>query len=690
MNTPTTNRLATEKSPYLLQHATNPVDWYPWGDEAFGKARREDKPVFLSIGYSSCHWCHVMEHESFADAEVAAYLNEHYVCVKLDREERPDIDEIYMNAVQLMRVPGGWPLSVWLTADRKPFMGGTYFPKEAMYGRPGFLDVMRHIAEAWKDPEMRAKIDRSSEQITDAVRQVYEMEEPQRLEVAALDTAFAMAQGASDTVHGGFGDAPKFPSPSSVEMVLRAWHRTGGDEARNIAVKTLDAMARGGIHDHVGGGFHRYATTRDWLVPHFEKMLYDNGQLLSLYAWGYRAFGSEFYAETARDIARWVLAEMTDAQGGFYAAQDADDPGGPEGEGGFYVWDPASIRRLFPDAADQQVLFARFDIREEGNWHERPGKSILQVLKSRAEVARETKLEEAQVKEILSRCTARMYAEREKRPKPMTDTKVLADWNGLMISGLCKGYQALGEQAWLDAAVRAGRFLRTTLTREDGSLIRRWAGGEAAHEGVLSDHAYVVQAYLDLYETTFDADWLRAAIALSKVTVERFYDPKEGGFFYTSDRAEALIARGKSGYDNATPSGNGVMALNLLRLFELTGDPKAKEQARKTLDFFGARVGASALGFSAVLIALDFEASKPRAVFIAGEREGVKPLVEAVWRAPDPNRVLALVTPEIEKLLPPAKGKTASDGKPAAYVCRDFTCAAPVTTPAELAKHLRR
>ncbi|MFI5401836.1 MAG: thioredoxin domain-containing protein [Planctomycetota bacterium] len=685
-----TNRLALEKSAYLRQHASNPVDWYPWGEEAFAKAKAENKPVFLSIGYSSCHWCHVMEHECFDDAEVAAYLNAHFVSIKVDREERPDVDEVYMKAVVYgMRRGGGWPLSVWLTPDGKPFFGGTYFPKRSVPGMPGFLDLLEQIVRVWA--ERRDDVVADSVRLAELVGAVAAMDESGPLGPDALDRARQSLAAGYDAQHGGFssppGFAPKFPGPSTIEAALRSSLRDPADAlARTMAVHTLAQMARGGIRDHVGGGFHRYSTTRDWLVPHFEKMLYDNAQLLGLYAWAYRVTGDALFERAAKDIARWVRREMTGAQGGFYAAQDADDPGGPEGEGGFYVWSPREIDALF-DAREAAALKAWFDVTDAGNWPEKEGKSILQLRRTEEAAARAAGMDVAALGALVERATARMYAEREKRPKPMTDTKVLASWNALMISGLCRARQALGDPEHLDAAVAAGRFLKKHLVK-DGRVLRRWADGEAAFGGVLDDHAYVVAAWLDLYETTFDPSWLEEALRIHAKTVELFHDDAGGGFFFTAKDGEELLARGKPGFDSAIPSGNGVMAMNLLRIFRLTGDRGAREIAMRTLGKFGGSIVDQPLGAGALLNALDFAGEGAREIFIAGDLKdpATRALVEAVWRSPDPNRVLALVTPGIEKLLPPAEGKTVVNGKPAAYVCRDFACAAPTTDPADLAK----
>jgi len=674
------NRLGNEKSAYLRQHATNPVDWYPWGEEAFEKARKENKPIFLSIGYSSCHWCHVMEHESFDDEEVAQVLNENFVCVKVDREERPDVDDVYMTAAQLiMRGGGGWPLSVWLTPEKKPFFAGTYFPKQQ------FLDLLGRIDEAWEDPDVRKRLLADAGKVTDLVQTVLEGEGSDELPDDVVDNAALQALATVDPQYGGFGNQPKFPSPTSVEMLLRHGLRAGHEETLGQARLTLRRMADGGIHDHVGGGFHRYSVTRDWRVPHFEKMLYDNAQLLGLYAWASRIYDDESFAAVARDIAKWVGREMTGEHGAFFSAQDADDPGGPEHEGGFYVWDPAGVERLFPDAKKQAIVKAWFGIDEQGNWEHKPGKTILQTLKTVEEVAQQCGADGDTVRKAVAEATPVMYEAREKRPKPMTDEKVLAGWNGLMISGYARAYALLGDEEMRDAALAAARFVRSTMTREDGTLYRRWADGEARHAGVLSDYAYMTAAYLDLYEATFDAEWLEAARALHEKAVGLFHDEQEQGFFFTADGGEELIARGKPAMDNARPSANGVMAFNLARLADLTGDPETRRLAQATLERFANAMVGQPLGAATLLNALDFHRSS-REIFVAGPRDdpATRALIEAIQRNPDPNRVVALVTPGIEKLLPPAEGKTPVDGKPAAYVCRDFTCKAPTSDPADL------
>ncbi|MHC4937392.1 MAG: thioredoxin domain-containing protein [Planctomycetota bacterium] len=669
------NRLAKEKSPYLRQHATNPVDWYPWGKEALEKAKKEDKPIFLSIGYSSCHWCHVMEHESFADEEVAKVLNKYFVCIKVDREERPDVDAIYMKAVsEVMGQQGGWPLSVWLTPDTNPFFGATYFRK------PHFIQVLEQIAEKWADPEWRKKIEADSAAITDHLNRAYARSEEGDISPQIIELARYAAERSSDRQLGGWGGpqhAPKFPNPTVLELLLRFHLRHQDKDALVTAELALTKMALGGIHDHVGGGFHRYSTTRDWLVPHFEKMLYDNAQLLPLYAWAYRITGKELYRQTALDTARWVRREMTGELGEFFSAQDADDPGGPEHEGGFYVWTPEQVAELLDDAEVQAVLLY-YDISGKGNWDHKPGKSILQVRSTLSAVAKDMKVSEDKVAELLASARARMYEAREKRPKPMTDRKALAGWSGLMISGFCRSWQLLGEKSHLDAAVRAGTFLRERMW-VDGRLRRRYAEGEAAHDGVLDDYAWVVAAWLDLYESTFDEQWLKDAIALQAKGDELFFDRAGGGYFYTPRDGEKLIARGKDAFDHARPAGNAIMAHNLLRLMRFTGDLSYSERARKTFGAFGESAGRALFYYSALLNALDFAAEDTREIFVA-EGEGFDELVTAVWRHPNRNRVLAKPT----ALLKPSQGKNAVDGKAAAYVCRNFTCLAPVTDPTKI------
>ena len=679
------NRLAKEKSPYLRQHKNNPVDWYPWGEEAFAKAKKEGKLIFLSIGYSSCHWCHVMEHESFDDAEVAAMLNKHYVCIKVDREERPDVDAIYMDAAQaMMRGGGGWPLSIWMTADKRPVKAGTYFPKAQ------FLELNEKLHEAWSDPKVRKDIETYAARVVEYLKENAAGEESSEVDPQFIELARYALERGSDREMGGWGQrpapdmAPKFPSVEVIELLLRYHLRHEDKEALGVAALALEKMALGGIHDHVGGGFHRYSTTRDWLVPHFEKMLYDNALLLPLYAWAYRITGNEVFRDAALDTAHWVRREMTGEAGGFYSAQDADDPGGPEGEGGFYIWNPKGLEELLGKDAARAVAL-RYDVTDGGNWSHRKGESILQVVQSIPSVAKEMGRGEEEVRKLLADALPKMYEAREKRPKPMTDTKVLAGWNGLMVSGLCRSYQALGEQSHLDAAVRAGSFVRKEMWR-DGRLLRRWAEGDAAHDGVLDDYAWVVAAWLDLYECTFDESWLRDAIALQKTADELFLDAANGGYFYTAKDGEALIVRSKDAYDKSRPSGNSVMAQNNSRLMHLTGNLAYGDQARRTLEAFGALMGSNPFGLAGLLNALDFMSKDTREVFVTGKLDDptTRAFIERVWRDTNPNRVLVVVTPEIGELLPPAKGKDLVEGKPAAYVCRNFTCLAPVTDPSKL------
>jgi len=680
------NRLAKEKSPYLRQHRHNPVDWFPWGKEAFAKAKKEGKLIFLSIGYSSCHWCHVMEHESFDDDEVATLLNKHFVCIKVDREERPDVDAVYMDAAQALRIQGGWPLSIWMTPEKEPFHAGTYFPKAT------FLQLLTRVHEVWSSPDGRKQITNSSRQLVDFLKANAGGGEAGEADKQLIELARYAAERSSDREQGGWGRppayAPKFPGCTAIDLLLRFYLRHGDDGALKTATLALEKMALGGIHDHVGGGFHRYSTTRDWLVPHFEKMLYDNAQLLPLYAWAYRITGNELFRDAAMDTARWVQREMTGAEGGFFSAQDADDPGGPEGEGGFYIWDPEGLEELLAESLGKDAARAvalRYDVTAQGNWSHRKGMSILQVVQAIPSVAKEMGRGEEEVRKLLAEALPKMYAAREKRPKPMTDTKILSGWNGLMVSGFCRAYQALGEKSHLDSAVRAGSFVRKEMWR-DGRLLRRWAEGDAAHDGVLDDYAWVIASWLDLYECTFDASWLRDAIALQKKADELFLDAAKGGYFYTAKDGEELIVRSKDADDKSRPSGNSVMAQNLARLMHFTGNLAYREQAKRTIDAFGETMARSLYYNAGMLNALDLMADDTREIFIAGKLDDPKTraLIERVWRDTNPNRVLAVVTPELEKLLPPTKGKGVVDGQPAAYVCRNFACLAPVTDPAKL------
>jgi len=590
---PRFNRLIFESSPYLLQHARNPVDWYPWGEDACARARSEDKPVFLSVGYATCHWCHVMERESFEDEETARVLNESFVAIKVDREERPDIDELYMTATQLMTGAGGWPMSVWLTPDGRPWYAGTYFPPEGAFGRPGFRDLLRALAETWRS--RRAEVEAQANQLQEAIRSSARLRETAAVPLSAvlLSGAVEALSDHFDERFGGFGGAPKFPPHPALRLLLFEHRRTGEARALAMARKTMDAMAREGIHDQVGGGFHRYATDREWFVPHFEKMLYDNGQLARAYAELFALTADPEHARTARRICDWALREMTDPAGGFYCALDADSEGV---EGRFYLWTRAEVTDVLGE--EPGAVFARvFDIRDGGNFRD-------EASGDRAEASiPHLGLEgpEPELWSWIDEATAALRVRRAARVWPLRDDKVLAAWNGLMIGGLATAGRVLREPRYLEAAVRAAEFVLAQM-RADGRLLRTWRAGEAKLPAYLDDHAFVAEGLLDLHDATGDARWLDAARALADAMLEHFGD-EGGGFFFTAAEGEELLARLKRPFDGATPSGNGIAALVLVRLAAATGEARYREAARTTLETFSAAMRNAPTSTESLLLA---------------------------------------------------------------------------------------
>ncbi|MGE3171243.1 MAG: thioredoxin domain-containing protein [Planctomycetota bacterium] len=678
-----TNRLADETSPYLRQHASNPVDWYPWGAAALQRARAEDKPIFLSIGYSACHWCHVMEHESFDDPAVAALMNEHFVCIKVDREERPDLDEIYMTAVQAMTGQGGWPMSVWLTPDLAPFYGGTYFPPEDSHGRPGFRRLLTHLAAAWR--ERRDECVKGSKELADHLTRVLQ---PQQLGGALPDGAGAtmLEQSAEryDEVAGGFASAPhyapKFPHASELMVLLRRAHR-GQGKALMMATRTLDAMRDGGIHDQLGGGFHRYSTDREWLVPHFEKMLYDNALLAEAYLEGHLLTGDESYAATARDTLDYLLREMQGEHGGFYSSQDADSEGV---EGKFFVWQLAQVQELL--GADAALAAQRWGVTQDGNWEDT---NVLWRAAPVAEVAAAHDLTSAEVEHRLEAARRTLLAARAGRVHPGTDDKVLAAWNGLAIAAMARGYQVLGDERYLTAARRAAEFVLGELV-VDGRLRRSWHSGRAQHSGYLEDHAFVADALLTLFESDFDPRWLEAAGELLAQTVEHFRDDADGGFFFTADDHEELLTRSKSAVESSTPSGIARAARAFLRGGLLLGDQALRDVGRRALEANAAVLERSPIAVPSLVLALQFEQGDPREVIVAGAPDD--PRTQALLRrartAFPPDRVVAVVHDGNRDRLvarsPVFADKAPLDGVPAAYVCRLGACELPVTDPERL------
>lgn len=691
---PDFNRLVFEKSPYLLQHAGNPVDWFPWGDEAFARARAEDKPVFLSIGYSTCHWCHVMEHESFEADDVAALLNRDFICVKVDREERPDVDAVYMSVCQAMTGSGGWPLTILMTPDQRPFFAATYLPREDRFGRAGMLRVLPQIAEVWRT--RRGDVETVARQIAEQTAARDAAPDAGEIDAETLTLGFRQLAGRFDAERGGFGDAPKFPTPHHLTFLLRWWKRSGDAAALNFVERTLSAMAAGGIYDHLGFGFHRYSTDADWLVPHFEKMLYDQALLLIAYTEAHQATGKSEYARTVREVMTYVLRDMTSPEGAFYSAEDADSEGV---EGRFYLWTAEEVRAALGED-DARVAAAIWNLHPDGNFtnpHTPPRTNILHLARSLSAVAAELKTSEDELRSRSERLRNRLFETRRKRIPPYKDDKVLTDWNGLMIAAASIASRALDEPRYADAARRAADFVLTRLRREDGRLLKRYREGDAGLPAHLDDYAYLIWGLIELYETTFDVRYLEAAIELQRVQTAQFGDAEHGGFFLTAADAEKLIARPKELYDGALPSGNSVSALNLLRLARLTGDPALEALALRTATGFAGTARRAPMAFTQFLCAADFALGPAYEVVIAGKPDAAdtRAMLGALNRGFHPNAVVLLRpdapdAPPITRLAPFTAAQKPIDGKATAYVCRNFACAAPTTDPQEMMSRIGR
>ena len=610
-----TNRLINETSPYLLQHAHNPVDWYPWGEEALTQAKQQDKPILLSIGYAACHWCHVMEHESFENEQIAAVMNEHYINVKVDREERPDLDEIYMNAVQMLTGQGGWPMTMFLTPELKPFYGGTYFPPDNRYGRPGFPRVLLGVAEAYR--ERRDEVDQQAAQIIANLNQLSAMEgHGHQLTADMLDTAYQDYLSRFDHHNGGFGDAPKFPPSMGLSLLLRHWHRTGNANALNMVEVTLEKMACGGMYDQLGGGFHRYSVDERWLVPHFEKMLYDNALLTVCYLEAYQATGKAFYRRIATETLDYVLTEMYDVEkGGFYSTQDADSEGV---EGKFFVWELEEVAQLLGEEK-AKIFCEYYDITELGNFEH---KNILHVQTPPDLFARKLSVDLGELEEILAEGRQKLFAIRETRIKPGLDDKILTSWNGLMIRSMALGYQILGDERYREAAERSARFILSELSQDKGLLLRTHRDGKSHLNAYLEDYSYFVTGLIDLYEATFAVEWLKEAERLNQIMIEQFWDDANDSFFFTSKNHETLIVRSKTGYDGATPSGVSMAIHNLLRLDKLLNRPDFREKVEATLDVYYHQIEHSPSGSAQMLCELDFLLSTPKEIAIAGQQAG--------------------------------------------------------------------
>jgi uncharacterized protein YyaL (SSP411 family) len=682
----TPNRLIHERSPYLQQHAYNPVEWYPWGEEAFAKASREQKPIFLSIGYSTCHWCHVMERESFEDPEVAKLLNQWFVSIKVDREEHPDVDQVYMQAVQAMTGHGGWPLTVFLTPDLKPFFGGTYFPAERRHNVPGMNEILPAVAQAWN--AKREDILSSAGQLTGQLQQLATSAKPGTVAVETLHQAFNQATTTFDPTFGGFGGAPKFPQSHALSFLLHYWARSRATQSLEIVTTTLEHLARGGIHDHLGGGFHRYSTDEQWLVPHFEKMLYDQALLARTYVEAYQVTRASHFADVARGIFDYVLRDMTHPDGAFYAAEDADSEGQ---EGTFYVWRPEEIlEALGPEEGELVNRF--YGVTAEGNFEH--GTSILHIAQPLEAFAKLKDHDPVQLAHRLAGARQRLLAVRAHRVRPHRDEKILTSWNGLMIASFAYGAAALDEPRYLRAAEAAAQFLLTHL-RQRQQLFRRWRDGQARYPGTLEDYAFFSDGLLELYEASLEPRYLAEAKALVLQMIERFWDEEGGGFFLRGKQEEPLIVSAKEFSDGAIPSGNSMAALALFKLGRLTADERLESYGRRLLEASAEAVNQAPLGYAQSLIAWDLALGPTREIVVAGDPEApqTRRMLQVVHQQFLPRTVLALhgsgkAGGAIEALIPFLKAQQPLDGKPTAYVCENYACKLPATSPEQLAQQL--
>ena len=679
------NRLRYEKSPYLLQHADNPVDWYPWGEEAFERAKALDRPVFLSIGYSTCHWCHVMEHESFEDREVAGLMNKMFVSIKVDREERPDIDQVYMTVSQLLTGRGGWPLTIILTPDKKPFYTATYIPKNSRFGTVGMMDLIPRIGLLWESK--REDIAASADRVTDILGHSVPDKGGGDLDGEILKHAFDEMAESFDTEHGGFGTAPKFPSPHNLGFLLRYWKRTDEPDALSIVEKTLDEMQMGGVYDHLGGGFHRYSTDREWRVPHFEKMLYDQALLTIAYIDAYLVTGNEAYALTAKQTLEYLLRDMKDTGGGFYSAEDADSEGE---EGKFYLWTEDEVRKLLEER-EAEAFVAAYNIEAGGNYLEeatgsRTGRNILYRERSLNDEARDLGASEEELREVLDTAKEKLFRHRQGRVHPHRDDKILTDWNGLAIAALAKAGRALEEPRYTEAAAGAAEFILSEMRTEDGRLLHRYREGEAKVDAYTDDYAFMVWGLLELYESTFEPEYLKEAVTLNEDLIEHFWDTENGGFYFSADDGERLLIRTKEFYDGAIPSGNSVAMMNLLRLGRITGDSKMEDSASEIASSASQSVQKAPRAFTALLSSLDFGLGPTLEVVISGAAAAAdtKEMLRAVSGTYAPHDIVLFRDPDgncsaIDDIAPWVKEMGKVDDRAAAYVCEGRTCMLPTT-----------
>ena len=695
-----TNRLIHEQSPYLLQHAHNPVDWYPWGEEAFALAKKEDKPIFLSIGYSTCHWCHVMAHESFENPDIAAILNKWFVCIKVDREERPDIDQMYMAATQAMNGSGGWPMSVFLFPDGRPFWAATYIPPKGMYGQPGFPDILDAVHTAWTT--RRDELADSAAGLIDALEGDHS-KPAAAVKDKVVEQAYSSLATSFDSRYGGFGSAPKFPRPVVFSFLFRYWYETGDDQARDMALATLKSMARGGMYDQLGGGFHRYSVDGQWRVPHFEKMLYDQSQLVDSYLDAYQITGDEQYADVARHVLNYVLRDMRDPAGGFYSAEDADsdDPYtlGEHGEGAYYLWTEEDIVKTV-GATDANIFNFCYGVEFDGNALADPqkeftGRNILYLHRTPREAAEHFKQDLAEIEVTLERVRQQLFVKRQQRKRPHLDDKVLTAWNGLMIGALARGGAILHDPELTEAARSAAAFIKDRLyDPETKTLKRRYRQGESGLSGQLDDYAFLVAGLIDLYQVVQEPQWLRWAIDLTTIQIELFWDKKEGGFF-DSLQDPTVVVRMKGDYDGAEPAANSIAVENLVRLGRLTDNKEWLELAEKTINSFSAQINAYPQALVRMLSVRRELLEKPRQVVIAGRRgaDDTKTMMATVSGSYDPGRILLLADGAenqqfLGEFLPFIRTVAMQDKRATGYVCKDFTCQLPVTKPEALRREL--
>lgn len=671
-----TNRLINETSPYLLQHAHNPVDWYPWSEEAFIKAKQENKPVFLSVGYSACHWCHVMEHESFEDKETADLMNKLFINIKVDREERPDVDTIYMNVVQMLTGHGGWPMSVFMTPDKQAFYGGTYFPVKRRYNMPSFKEVLVNVSNYYHNK--KEDIEKNSKIIMEQLKVINTFKPSEtELNYQVIEKAVKQLEGYFDHNNGGFGHKPKFPNTFNLDLFLRHYQNTKNKKYIDMVELTLKKMSNGGVYDQLGGGFYRYSVDEEWLIPHFEKMLYDNSVLIKLLLEVYQITKNDFYKNKAEESLEYVLREMYQEQGGFYSTQDADSE---KEEGKFYVWTPQEIRAILGEK-EGNLFCEFFDISEDGNFEH--GKSNPQVLFTYEKFASEQKMEVNQVKTIIESGKVKLFNERTKRVYPGKDTKVLSSWNGLMLSAFAKGYQILKNQKYLEAAEKTVNFIFETMFK-DGLLLRTYKDNQAKLNAYLEDYAFVIQALIDLYQVTLNKDFINKAEKLTQVMINQFWDEIEGGFFFTGKSHEELIVKTKEIMDHSIPSGNALALTSLIKLHRLTENSDLQAKAEKIIKVFSSAINKYQSGASSFLCAIDLYLKPPSDFILVGDNaEEIKPFLNQISESYLPDTVIHFYN-GTEQNISMYKDKNKIDSKPTAYLCENFVCNKPVTNPNKL------